>query len=217
MKKLLLILLVPGFLLAAVRAEPSAPGQPSHRGIDATAQFIFFSVLEGLYETGLSNEDVDQILMKKENQSYFHFIYACPICTPTIWALQSYRARPDRFYGIKLGGGTFGKGLDKPLRDQLYSADSGQRLIAINSLVKDWIARRMDRMKLSEKERELLVQDLEKKRKEGMQALESFRNREHGENFGVEQAAPAYVDLEECAACNGAVGKVMKLPGAKAK
>ncbi len=60
-----------------------------------------FSVFEGLYEDGLSNEDLDRILLKEKNQAYFHFIYACPICTATIWGLEAYRSRPDRFYGLK--------------------------------------------------------------------------------------------------------------------
>ncbi len=185
--------------------------------IDDTSRFIFYSVLEGLYEDGLSNEDVNQILMKKENQSYFHFIYSCPICGPTIWALEAYRSRPERFYGLKKAGSTFGHGLPDSLHKKLYSEDSDQRLIAINTLVMEWISRRMNTMHLSEEDRASLLKALEQKRKAGMEALESFRSLEHGPEFGVAQAAPAYVDLEECAVCNGAVGKVMKLPSAKEK
>src|SRR5262245_14721387 len=77
--------------------------------VDPTTRFIFHAVLEGLYEDGLSNEDVDQILMRKEKQNYFHFIYSCPICNATIWALEAYRARPDHFYGVKLPTATFGR------------------------------------------------------------------------------------------------------------
>ena len=62
-----------------------------------------------------------------------------------------------------------------------------------------------------------MLEALEKKRKQGMDVLESFRKREHGPNFGVAEAAPAYVDLQECAVCNGAVGKPMKLPEPKPK
>lgn len=68
-------------------------------------------------------------------------------------------------------------------------------------------------MHLPEGGRAALLEQPEKKRQEGMSALESFRHHGHGPDFGVEKAAPACVDLEECAVCNGAVGKVMKLPG----
>ncbi len=185
-----------------------------HANVDETSRFIFYSVLEGLYEDGVSNQDVDQILMKKDKQCYYHFIYSCPICTATIWALEAYRSRPDAFYSMKGGGGaTFGPGLSAAQHQQLYSADPHQRLIAINSLMRDWMARRMDRMNLSQQAREELAKELEKARQKGMQALKSFRNNsDQASSNGVEYYAPAYTDLTECAVCNGAVGKPMKLP-----
>ena len=181
--------------------------------IDETSRFIFHSVLEGLYEDGLSKEDVAQILMKREKETYFHFIYGCPVCNSTIWALEAYQARPDQFYSQKRPGSTFGQGLTPELRGLLYSKDATMRLTAINSLVKTWMERRMKTLRLSASEQKALTGRLEKKRKEGMEVLESFRKKQHGADFGVEQAAPAYVDLTECAVCNGIVGKPMKLPG----
>jgi hypothetical protein len=103
------------------------------------------------------------------------------------------------------------------LREQLYSDQPRQRLSAINTLVKTWMNRRMKNMHLTKKDRAELSEALEKKRKQGMEALESFRRHEHGPDLGVAEAAPAYVDLKECAVCNGAVGKPMKLPDAKSK
>ena len=185
--------------------------------IDETSRFIFYSVVEGLYEDGVSNKDVDQILMKKEKHGYFHFIYSCPVCGATIWALEAYRGRPEQFYGLKREGSTFGDGLSAELQKQLYSDNPQTRLVAINTLMQTWMERRMKAMNLSSKDRATLLEALEKKRKEGMDALESFRKREHGPNFGVAEAAPAYVDLQECAVCNGAAGKPMKLPEAKPK
>lgn len=206
------------FNLAAVclisvcsQAQEQKP-HPSHDSLlDETSRFIFYSVLEGLYEDGLTNRDVEQILLKK-GTSYFHFIYACPICTATVWALEAYRSRPEHLYSLKSGASTFGPGLSDSLHNELYSDNPHQRLIAINAMVKTWLARRIEKMNLSEKEHDVLLNKLEAKRKEGMNVLKSFRHYEHGSKMGVEQAAPAYVDLEECAVCNGAVGKLMKLP-----
>jgi hypothetical protein len=189
-------------------------GSPVGSQIDETSRFIFYSVLEGLYDDGVSNQDVDQILLKKEKQKYFHFIYACPICTATIWALEAYRSRPEALYSVKLRTSTFGPGLSEPVRAQLYSEDPNQRLIVINQLVKDWIDRRMKKMRLSSDERVTLLAAIEEKRKAGMEALKSFRGRK-GEPGSVQYYAPAYLDLDECAVCNGAVGKLMKLPDAK--
>lgn len=209
---------VPLILLSILSTTLFSFGQnlPAHRpdDFDETTRFIFYSVLEGCYENGLSNQEVDRILMKKpDNWHYFHFIYACPICGTTIWALEAYRSRPAAFYSLKEGhDATFGPGLSEALHRQLFSDDPRQRLIVINGLVRDWIARRMDRTNLSVDARKTLVENLEKKREAGMQALESFRKDEHGSKNEVADFAPAYMDLDECAVCNGSVGKLMKLP-----
>jgi hypothetical protein len=201
--------------LSCTPAQTVTNDSPIFRGkIDETSRFIFYSVLEGLYEDGVSNQDVDQILMKKDKQCYYHFIYACPICTATIWALQAYRSRPEAFYSIKGGeGATFGPGLSDALHQQLYSADPHQRLMAINNLMRDWMTRRMTRMNLSQHDRGALAKGLEKAREQGMEDLKSFRtSSEQASPNGLEYYAPAYTDLTECAVCNGAVGKPMKLP-----
>ena len=215
---------IPFLLAALLTLQTSAWAAPltlkeGHfkEDFDGTTRFIFYSVLEGLYEDGVSNGDVNQILLKRENESYFHFIYACPVCTSTIWALQRYRSRPEDFYSLKTDASTFGPSLSKDLRIQLYSDNPHQRLTAINSLVKKWMTQRMDQMNLSGKARRNLEKELEKKRQAGMDGLKAFRRHEHGEKAGPEVMAPAYVDLDECAVCNGAVGKVMKLPDPKPK
>ena len=56
-------------------------------------RFIFYAVLEGCYEDGLATTNVDQILLMNTNVGFVHFVYACPICLPTIHALQAYRSR----------------------------------------------------------------------------------------------------------------------------
>lgn len=148
-----------------------------------------------------------RILMKKEGQTYFHFIYACPVCNATIWALQAYQARPDYFYGVKLATSTFGRGLDEQSKEMLHDENPVQRLQAVNELVNQWMTARMKKLRLTDEERSSLLVKLEEKRKEGMKALESFQRKEHGPNFGVAEAAPAYVGLEECAVCNATVGE----------
>src|ERR1035441_10569166 len=122
-------------LTAPARAQTSAAHSAGHSGIDATSRFIFYSVLEGLYEDGVSSDDVQQILLKANGKGpYVHFVYACPICTATIWALEAYRDRPQQFYSQKATGSTFGLGLSDKLHQQLYSNDVKQRLTGINRL-----------------------------------------------------------------------------------
>ncbi|MGA2543862.1 MAG: hypothetical protein ABSG78_20110 [Verrucomicrobiota bacterium] len=210
---------------APALAQTNSMGPPSraagHSGIDGTSRFIFYSVLEGLYEDGLSSNDVERILMKGKggaNGPYLHFIYACPICTATIWALEAYRDRPKAFYSLKNGfGGTFGPGLSDELHQQLYSDDIHQRLMAINSLEKTWLERRMTDMNLSGKESAALLAELEKKRQQGSDMLKGERRPSPGAAAGGVTGVPDFYDLEECAICNGAVGKGIKLPEPKGK
>lgn len=57
-------------LITSVATLAPAPLVAAEAGrenkIDETSQFIFHSVLEGLYEDGLTNDDVAQILMRRE-------------------------------------------------------------------------------------------------------------------------------------------------------
>jgi hypothetical protein len=94
------------------------------------------------------------------------------------------------------------------------SEDPKERLGVINELIKKWVTRRMDAMHLPDADRKQLVSELEKKRKEGMDRLEEYR-KSKDESVSVAIMAPAYVDIDECAVCNGAVGKSMKLPEKK--
>ncbi|MBI2190780.1 MAG: hypothetical protein HYU36_02195 [Planctomycetes bacterium] len=184
-----------------------APSREAEENFEDAHRFIFYSVLEGCFEDGLSTEDVSQILLRREKESYFHFIYACPVCLPTIHALEVYRSRPDHFYGVKGGASTFGSGLTPDLKRQLYSGAPADRLVAINSLVQRWTARRMSLLALSDEQRGQLQKAFEEMRKKGMETLKSFKAGGTASYY-----APAFATIEECAACNGAVGKGLKVP-----
>ena len=206
--------LVPVLLsLFASAAEPQAAPDPDEGRekpsvielrIGETRRFIFHSVLEGLYEDGVATEDVERILMRRENEEYFHFIYSCPVCMPSVWAFDTYRLRPEYFHCVKSGDSTFGWGLEKKIRQDLHSDDVKRRLSAINTLIDRWIHRRMDRLRLTKEERADLSERLEDKRQQGMGMLKTFRA-----ESSVGYYAPAYAghDDWECAVCNGSVGK----------
>ena len=188
----------PVILAFALFADQAAAAESR---FGATQRFIFHSILEGLYEDGVSTEDVEQILLRREGEEYFHFIYACPVCTASVWALEAYRHRPDKLHFVKSGASTFGFGLEKQIRDQLHSDEVEQRLSAINTLIGRWIDRRMQTLRLTEEERAELEERLEDKRREGMGRLNQFRT--------VRIYAPAYQGREdwECAVCLAVVGK----------
>lgn len=178
-----------------------APVGRAAGGFDETHRFVFYAVLEGCYEDGLSNSDVDQILLKSEKQTYLHFIYACPLCMPAIQAFEAYRSRPARFFGDKRGTSTFGEGLEPALMLKLHNTKVEDRLEAINALVQRWIQRRTTQLRLTQPERTTLHKELEAKRQKGMEMLQAFKK-----NDTVAMFAPSFADKAECAVCNGAVG-----------
>ncbi len=163
-------------------------------------QFVFHAVLEGLYRDGVSNRDVDAILHREADRGYTHFIYACPICTPAVNALLTYRSRPGHFYGLKRWStGTFGPGLDGELSNQLQNGTVEERLEVIKELTRRWIADGLEAMNLDAAGRERWRQAMEQAREEGARMLEHYR-----ENGLVQTQAPAYETVEECSICLGA-------------
>lgn len=186
-------------LLAGVTLRTEASGySEAHR-------FVFYAVLEGCYEDGLSSNDVARILMRgPDNGAYIHFIYACPLCTPALHAFNAYRAQPP-FYGMKNSTPTFGSGLDDELKKQLYSDKTEDRLIAINTLVQRWVKHRMAMLRLTDDERKTLVQSLEEMRKKGMQALKATAS---SPTNGAGDKTEPY-GAKECAICNAAVGMAL--------
>lgn len=179
---------------------------------DETQRFIFHSILEGLYEDGVSTEDVERILMRREDDYYFHFIYACPVCVASVWAFDAYRLRSAKLHCVKSGASTFGFGLGKEIREALHSDDVKRRLTAINTLIGRWIDRRMDTLRLTKEERAELAEKLEEKRELGLARLNQFRAQStEKEGSALALYATAYLgqDEWECAVCNAAVGKPM--------
>lgn len=181
------------------------------KDFDDGYRFIFYAVQEGCYESGLTTDDVSQILLKDTTATnlYSHFVYACPVCTPTIHALEAYRSRPARFYSMKSPATTFGPGLSADLKKQLYSNKPEDRLAAINTLMQDWIAKRIALLRLSEPERTELQKQLEAMRKKGMSYLKSFEKDPSG------YPVSAFATVHQCAACNGACGMTLKPAGEK--
>ncbi|HEY7862057.1 MAG TPA: hypothetical protein VIE39_00255 [Thermoanaerobaculia bacterium] len=155
---------------------------------------IFFAVLEGLYRDGVSNEAVDRILLcDPESGRYLHFVYACPICTPALDALRTYRNRAP-FSGKKRFRDTFGPGLPPATIEALASEDIQVRLFAIESLMRSWVSRRLDGMRLTPEERAQWTRDFELGRKMGMSRLPSSAS------------VPGRELVTTCAFCDAATG-----------
>ena len=187
------------------------PAVRAQKDFDSGYRFIFYAVLEGCYEDGLSSDDISQILLKdgKTTNLYSHFVYACPVCTPTIHALEAYESRPVHFYSLKTRATTFGPGLPPKLANQLYSKKAEDRLEAINVLMRGWVSKRMSLVRLTEQERAELQNRLEEMRKEGMKHLENWENA-RGDSYPTS----AFANVHQCAVCNGACDMKLR-PDAK--
>tara|TARA_R110001592_G_scaffold88213_4_gene259879 strand:+ start:155 stop:871 length:717 start_codon:yes stop_codon:yes gene_type:complete len=216
MNRLLLIagIVMMGTGLPAI-AEESTPEAQGSRGFGQREgfetfgeahRFIFLAVLEGLYEDGVSRDDVARMLKQEEGQYFDHFIAHCPLCTAVIQALEVYAARPD-FYMYKgrnyqIEEATFGPGLSDKVRADLGSDEVEVRLTAIFGLLSKWMNVRMGRVYPSEKARAPLLAQLELGKKEGLRMLEQFRR----DPARLKMLAPGFANIEHCAACSAAVG-----------
>jgi hypothetical protein len=172
----------------ALFAVLPASGGPERRD-ESYHRTIFFAVLEGLYEDGVSTEDVELILRRDPKTRYLeNFVYACPICNPARDAFEVYRSRP--MWKYKLPHDTFGKGLDAETHAALWSTDRAARLDAVEGLVRKWVGRRLAMMRLTADERSAYENEFAMMRKEGMSELKDS----------------ALADMKRCAMCDGAFG-----------
>lgn len=169
------------------------------KDFDDNYRFIFYAVLEGCYEDGIATTNVDQMLLMNTNVGFVHFVYACPICLPTVHALEAYRERPKHLAELKTHLNTFGPGLSAEQVKKLYSDRPTDQLEVINGLMQTWVTRRMAELRLTDAEKTQLKQNLEKMRQEGMKRLKQFQNGDP-EHFKMS----AFAEVQQCAVCNGA-------------
>ena len=199
MKKYLLLFV--GLLSLLLNTTPV-----SAKDFDDNYRFIFYAVTEGCYEDGIATTNVDQILLMNTNVGLVHFVYACPVCMPTIHALQAYRSRPEHLFGYKTHLNTFGPGLSAEQIKKLYSDHPSDRLEVINGLMQTWITRRMTELRLTDAEKTQLQKNLEQMRQDGMKMLK-YSQGNNPEYFKLS----AFAEVQQCAACNGACRMKLKL------
>jgi len=191
-------------LLAGQKQEDGSA--KTYEDFGAAHQMIFFSVLEGLYEDGVTTDEVHRILMKRPEHGYEHFIYSCPLCTAAFQAFEVYLNRPDwsmyKASGIKTHhrpyNATFGEGLSEDARQGLASGDTAVRIKTIFDMVRNWVTRRMSKMNLNTDEKNTIMEEIRDGRLKGMKALEGFRKKPES----MKVFAPGYVNLREYAICN---------------
>jgi hypothetical protein len=163
------------------------------------SQLVFFSVLEGLYRDGVSQDTVKAMLPEGQHEMTHSFIYACPLCHPTFEAFRIYAMRKP-FYGQKADEvDTFGKGLNAAVVTKLKSDDPNERRAALQSLIERWVSQRMDMMRLSEEERAKIAEEIKKLKEAGERTLKSFQSTRSGSKYYKE----IYEGWKSCPSCEG--------------
>ncbi len=181
-------------IATATATADAAPVILIHREYPEEHRFIFYAVLEGAYEEGLSEETVSILLGEKGTE---HFVIGCPICSPAYEALRAYRDAP-KFTSKKVSQKGFGAGLsDEELA--LVSGTVEDRRKFIRTLVSRWIEARFALLNLPEDREKAMRESLQKMSEKGTALLENFKKGGNGD-----QLAKAYADWEFCPSCSGA-------------
>lgn len=205
-KTLCLPLLLAWLFVIPFAGQPSAqePERRKHHFSEAR-RFVFYAVLEGCYEDGLTGGAIDLIIPADEDghrQLTVNFVYQCPLCGPAFDAFNVYSTR-QRFANAPKDVGqdpynTFGEGLSAEVMGELAKPGLPCRN-AIQSLIDKWVTARMKRLRLTEDETTTLREELAEMRKSGEFWLKSFQRGGHGYKL-----KEAYKDWNSCPICSGA-------------
>ncbi len=183
--------------LLILSTPPTITAEPVifiHREFPEEHRFIFYAVLEGAYEDGLSDETVSTLLGEKGTE---HFVIGCPICAPAYEALRAYKDAP-KFTSKKVSQKGFGAGL--PIEERtLLAGPAEERRKFIRSLVSRWIESRFTLLDFPEDREKALRESLQEMSEKGTALLENFKKGGNGD-----QLAKAYADWEFCPSCSGA-------------
>ena len=187
-------MLLSAILLATVSA-PAGDEAPRPAQFDLEHRTIFFAVLEGLYEDGVTNEDLARILLPEKGKKWpMHFVYGCPLCMPALDAFRTYAKRPELHYKL-VENDTFGRGLGKEVSRALASEEFKVRYGAIQKLIERWVKRRLELQRLSDEERRHWARALRERKEKG----EAMLNAE----IRTGMAGPR-AQMKGCSICSGA-------------
>ena len=172
------IVLLTSLTLTAVTYGDTPKSQPTTSvpvkdwKTDPQARLVFFAVLQGLYEDGVSDEVVNNIVppnKKGKDKMRHSFVLGCPLCQPAFEAFCVYQARPRFTDGSQASN--FGKGLSPEIKQGLLSKRVAPRLMTLRQPMKIWVERRLRSMKLSKEERKQWWEKMSERIQQGTKTL----------------------------------------------
>jgi len=143
---------------------------------DPVCQFVFFAVLEGLYQDGIQDEVVDLVIGKSGDQDpnvKRSFVFQCELCHATFEAFVLYRQRQT--FNNSEGKTTFGPGVSESIVENLRSPTTRNRVYAMGSLIRPWIQRRIEAQRLTRDELIELHDRIAEYAEEGKRLLSNHR------------------------------------------
>ncbi|MCH2059640.1 MAG: hypothetical protein MK183_03345 [Verrucomicrobiales bacterium] len=191
-------------LASHLYSQEVQPNPPKNK-YSETHRFVFYAVLEGCFESGLTQEEVDIIIPvrvdRKDRRSITaNLVYTCPLCSPVFDAFRIYSDRRIFISGISKDKAfnTFGAGLSKRQKESLRAGGRECRK-AIQKLISEWIERRIAIQKMEPLAERQLRRELAEMRKEGDMVLEKIKAGGLGPDL-----QKIYMEREGCPACAGA-------------
>ncbi|MEM9237663.1 MAG: hypothetical protein AAGB14_12870 [Verrucomicrobiota bacterium] len=190
--------------LLALHAQELRPNPPKDL-FGETHRFVFHAVLEGCFESGVTQEEIDLIIPvrpdKEDRRSITqNLVYSCPLCSPAFDAFRLYSDRRIFISGISEDAAynTFGQGLTKAQKASLQAGGRDCREV-IQALISTWIERRIDLLDMNAEAERALRAELAEMRKEGEATLEKIKAGELGDELKT-----IYLEREGCPVCAGA-------------
>lgn len=203
--KLIVVVITLGALMGAgtTRADALTDEAAAKGKYSNEHRFVFYAILEGLYEDGVPAEAINLIvpdvhaMADSERPGRTNFVESCPLCTPAFEAFRTYKLRPV-FYGQEgTKFSTFGFGVSAERMRGLRGSPSVRRE-TIRSMIEDYVGRRLETTALDDEERMDMELRLEDMKKDGHSALARIRRGEKGESL-----KKVYAGWKFCPNCAG--------------
>jgi hypothetical protein len=159
-------------------------------------RFLFLATLEGLCEEGIPDAAVEKALEKGPDGGYRNFVYACPICGPVVEGFRAYAMRRQIYHGRKgdpwvRGGGDLETKPTAAAADfaaRMAAAEPKARGAALREFVERCADRRIERLRLTDRE-------------EGAWRIRFVEGRKKGMSVLADSKAFAH---DSCPSCDGA-------------
>jgi hypothetical protein len=151
--------------------KPS-PAKVTDWKADPACRLVFHAVLEGLYEDGVTDDVVNNIVppdKKGREKMRRSFVLDCPLCQPAFEAFCVYQNRPKFSDGSQKS--TFGKGLPEAVKKGLLSETVSTRLMTLRGPIHRWVEARLRSMKLTAEERQKWWEDIRDRSNQGTATL----------------------------------------------